>query len=542
MDYNRLAELLFPNAKQVEEIEKKYPPRKLPAGAEVTRIAPSPTGFFHMGNFFSALIDFQIARSSNGVFYFRCEDTDKKREILGADKVALSMLKKLEVYPSEGWLLEGSVGEYGPYKQSERVQIYHAYAKKLVSEGKAFACFCKKPEGIGEVKEEREKRFKENSSNEEYDPCRNLTLEQIEEKLKRGEKFAIRLKTRGKDGDRTSFQDVQKGKIEMQANAKDVVLVKEDGIPPYAFAHAVDDHLMKTTLVVRGEEWLSSTPAHLEIFEALGFAPPRYFHTPVVSTINEHGGKEKLSKRKHPEANMSYFIEQGYPVGAVKEYVLNLISSAFEPWRNAHPEAELSEFKISRGDITAVMPVFDIVKLNDVSKNVIARMTAEKVYESVLAWAEEYDSKFAKILKADKAYCTKVFNIDREGPKPRKDIFKWSMIEGYFDYMFHRPKIELEDKQKFKSFISEYAKKFEFPADKESWFARVKEVAASLGYATDNKAYKLSPEKYEGNTAKACEHIRIALTGRKDAPDLFTLICILGEAETQARFAAALEA
>ena len=291
MDYNRLAELLFPNAKQVEEIEKKYPPRKLPAGAEVTRIAPSPTGFFHMGNFFSALIDFQIAKSSNGVFYFRCEDTDKKREILGADKVALSMLKKLEVYPSEGWLLEGSVGEYGPYKQSERVQIYHAYAKKLVSEGKAFACFCKKPEGIGEVKEEREKRFKENSSNEEYDPCRNLTLEQIEEKLKRGEKFAIRLKTRGKDGDRTSFQDVQKGRIEMQANAKDVVLVKEDGIPPYAFAHAVDDHLMKTTLVVRGEEWLSSTPAHLEIFEALGFAPPRYFHTPVVSTINEHGGK-----------------------------------------------------------------------------------------------------------------------------------------------------------------------------------------------------------------------------------------------------------
>ena len=537
MDQKRLAELLYPNVKEVQEIEKTYPERNLPKGAEVTRFAPSPTGYLHIGHFFSALIDYQIALSSGGVFYFRCEDTDKKREIEGADKIALEMLKTLKVYPTEGWLLDGERGDYGPYKQSERVEIYKAYAKKLVSEGKAFPCFCKKPENLAEVKSDRAKRFDGSATNEEYDPCRNLTFDEIASKIEIGEKFALRLKTHGKDGDRIKVRDVQKGEVEMQANAKDVVLMKENGIPPYAFAHPIDDHLMKTTLVVRGEEWLPSAPAHLEIFEALGFAAPKYFHTPLISKLNEKGGREKLSKRKHPEADMRFFVKEGYPVDGIKEYILNLISSDFEPWRTKNPTDSLSDFKISAGNITAVMPIFDIVKLNDVSKNVIARMNARQVYAEVLKWAESFSPEFASKLKARPEYCVQVFNIDREGPKPRKDIFKWGMIEEYFSYMFHSPKIDgaAQDKKKFERFISAYLREFTFPEDKDSWFAQVKEVAGKLGYALDNKVYKQNPDSFEGNVAKACEHIRIALTGRKDAPDLFTLITILGKDEVVKR-------
>lgn len=544
MDYKKLAQLLYPNALDANEIEKKYPPRKLPDGAEVTRFAPSPTGYLHIGGFFSALIDYQIARASNGIFYFRCEDTDQKREVVGADKIALEMLKILNVYPDEGWTLDGDKGIYGPYKQSQRAPIYQAFAKKLVAEGKAFPCFCTKTEGKEDVLELRAARYDKNSTNEEYDPCRNLTYEEIEEKIKAGKKFALRLKTRGKDGDRIKFIDVKKGEIEMQANAKDVVLVKEDGVPPYTFAHPIDDYLMRTTLVVRGEEWLPQTPVHLEIFEALGFEPPRYFHAPLISKLTENGGREKISKRKHPEADMRFFVKNGYPVKAVRAYVLNLINSGFEQWLNQHPDADLDEFKFGGDEITAVMPVFDNVKLNDISKNIIARLSAAQVYEQVLAWAKDYSPKFAEILIARPQFCTNVFNIDREGPKPRKDIYNWAMIEDYFGYMFHRPSIDaalIDNADNFKEFVSAYRASFALAETKEDWFAGVKDVAQKLGYATDNKLYKANPELFKGNTAKACEYIRIAITGKKDAPDLYTLMTILGEDEVKERLAAAIK-
>lgn len=544
MDYKKLAQLLYPNALDATEIEKKYPPRKLPDGAEVTRFAPSPTGYLHIGGFFSALIDYQIARASNGIFYFRCEDTDQKREVAGADKIALEMLKILNVYPDEGWTLDGDKGVYGPYKQSQRAPIYQAFAKKLVAEGKAFPCFCTKTEGKEDVLQLRAARYDKNSTNEEYDPCRNLTYEEIEEKIKAGKKFALRLKTHGKDGDRIKFHDVKKGEIEMQANAKDVVLVKEDGIPPYTFAHPIDDYLMRTTLVVRGEEWLPQTPVHIEIFEALGFEPPRYFHAPLISKLTETGGKEKISKRKHPEADMRFFIKNGYPVKAVRAYVLNLINSGFEQWLNQHPDADLDEFKFGRDEITAVMPVFDNVKLNDISKNIIARLSAAQVYEQVLAWAKDYNPEFAEILIARPQFCTNVFNIDRDGAKPRKDIFNWAMIEDYFGYMFHRPSIDsslIDSTDNFKEFISAYLASFNLAATKEEWFAGVKDVAQKLGYATDNKIFKANPELFKGNIAKVCEYIRIAITGRKDAPDLYTLMTILGEDEVKERLAAAVK-
>lgn len=544
MDCKKLAQLLYPNAKDAAEIEKRYPPRSLQPGAEVTRFAPSPTGYLHIGHFFNALIDYQIAKGSNGVFYFRCEDTDKKREVKGADKIALEMLKLLKVYPNEGWLLDGEKGEYGPYKQSERLEIYHAFAKKLVSEGKAFPCFCTKTEGKADVLEQRAARFDKNATNEEYDPCRNLTYDEIAEKIAAGQKFALRLKTNGKDGDRVQFSDVKKGEIEMQANAKDVVLVKEDGIPPYTFAHPIDDYLMKTTLVVRGEEWLPQTPVHLEIFDALGFTPPKYFHAPLISKLNADGGREKLSKSKHPEADMRFFIKNGYPVDSIKEYVLNLINSGFEQWRNAHPDVDLDEFKFSGSEITAIMPIFDEIKLNDISKNVIARLNASQVYDQVFEWAKSYSPDFAKLLAEKPQFCTNVFNIDREGPKPRKDIYNWSMIENYFGYMFHRPVIDreiIDNEANFKEFILAYLHAFSLSETKEEWFDLVKQIAQKEGYATDNKLYKAQPELFKGNTAKVCEYIRIALTGKKDAPDLYTLMTILGEDEVKARLRAALK-
>ena len=510
----------------------------------MTRFAPSPTGYLHIGHFFNALIDYQIAKGSNGVFYFRCEDTDKKREVKGADKIALEMLKLLKVYPNEGWLLDGERGEYGPYKQSERLEIYHAFAKKLVSEGKAFPCFCTKTEGKADVLEQRAARFDKNATNEEYDPCRNLTYDEIAEKISAGQKFALRLKTNGKDGDRVQFSDVKKGEIEMQANAKDVVLVKEDGIPPYTFAHPIDDYLMKTTLVVRGEEWLPQTPVHLEIFDALGFTPPKYFHAPLISKLNADGGREKLSKSKHPEADMRFFIKNGYPVDSIKEYVLNLINSGFEQWRNAHPDVDLDEFKFSGSEITAIMPIFDEIKLNDISKNVISRLNASQVYDQVFEWAKSYSPDFAKLLAEKPQFCTNVFNIDREGPKPRKDIYNWSMIENYFGYMFHRPAIDheiIDNEANFKEFILAYLHAFSLSETKEEWFDLVKQIAQKEGYATDNKLYRAQPELFKGNTAKVCEYIRIALTGKKDAPDLYTLMTILGEDEVKARLDAALK-
>lgn len=544
MDYKKLAQLLYPNALDASEVEKKYPPRNLPDGAEVTRFAPSPTGYLHIGGFFSALIDYQIARASNGIFYFRCEDTDQKREVEGADQIALEMLKILNVYPDEGWTLDGDKGIYGPYKQTQRAPIYQAFAKKLVAEGKAFPCFCTKTEGKEDVLELRAARYDKNSTNEEYDPCRNLTYEQIEENIKAGKKFALRLKTKGKDGDRIKFNDVKKGEIEMQANAKDVVLVKEDGVPPYTFAHPIDDYLMKTTLVVRGEEWLPQTPVHLEIFEALGFKPPRYFHAPLISKLTENGGREKISKRKHPEADMRFFIKNGYPVKSIKAYVLNLLNSGFEQWLAQNPDADLDEFKFGGDEITAVMPVFDDVKLNDISKNIIANMKADEVYDKVLAWAKDYSPEFAKILIDRPEFCTNVFNIDREGSKPRKDIYNWAMIENYFGYMFHRPVVDktiIDNENNFKELVGAYLSAFKLADTKEDWFAGVKEVAQNNGYAVDNKLFKAQPELFKGNTAKVCEYIRIALTGKKDAPDLYTLMTILGEDEVKARFAEAIK-
>ena len=532
MDYKKIAEMLFPNNKlTVEDIEKKYPPRNLKEGAEVTRFAPSPTGFMHIGGLFQAIIDKNIAKRSGGVYILRIEDTDKKREVIGASTIILNILKKYGAEPDE-YEEKGVkvVGNYGPYFQSEREEIYKAYAKKLVSEGKAFPCFCRKTEGLNDVKEKREKMFSLGLT-EDKDPCRNLTEEQIEEYLKDGKPFAIKLKAKGNGQNKVKIYDVLKGELEMQENGEDAVLLKSDFMPTYAFAHAVDDHLMRTTTVVRGEEWLPSYPLHLEIFEALGFKPVKYVHTPLIYKIRENGGKTKISKRIDAEADMRYFSKEGYEPEAVEEYLVNLANSNFELWRKENPLAPLSEFPFDGFNITANTPVFDIVKLNDISKELIAKYSAEKCYQKLLAWAVENSMENVEYLKKDKEYVIKVLNIDREKDKPRKDIYKWGMFFDYYDYMFSAPKtyqIDESERKKFEEVLRAYKNYIDL-SDKTIWFDKIKEMSKKLGYAVDNKEYKKSPDAFKGNVAKVCEFIRVAVTGQKNSPDLFEIMSVLGK-------------
>lgn len=540
MNYKKLADMLFADNKPtVEEIEKKYPKRGLPKGAYVTRFAPSPTGYMHLGGFFQALIDFNIAKRSGGVFYLRIEDTDSKREVAGASAVIMNILTAYGLTPDEFQLKGGvTVGDYGPYYQSERQEIYKAYAKKLVSEGKAFPCFCRKTEGLKDVQEKREKKFAV-GINEDKDPCRNLTIEQIEEFLKAGKKFAIRLKSNGNGTHKIKLHDGSKGDLEIIENGSDAILLKNDMMPTYHFAHAIDDTLMGTTVVVRGEEWLPSYPLHVEIFNALGFKMPKYIHTPLIYKFNEKGNKIKISKRKHPEADMRYFDREGYDKEAVVEYLMNLINSNFESWRANHKTADLMEFPFDGFKITANTPIFDFVKLNDVSKEIISHYTAQKCYEELLLWAKEYSLENVDYLIKDRDYVTKVLNIDREKPNPRKDIYKWSMFFDLFDYMFSAPaKFDFENvnKKDFEKVLREY-KKYINLSSKETWFANIKKMAEELGYATNNKAYKENPEKYKGNVATVCEYIRIAITGRKDSPDLFEIMSLLGEKQVLERMA-----
>ncbi|MBQ7453330.1 MAG: glutamate--tRNA ligase [Clostridia bacterium] len=539
MDYKKLADLLFPNLPlTTQEIEKKYPPRKIKEGEIVSRYAPSPTGFMHLGNFFQMFISYALAKSSNGVEFLRLEDTDAKREKAEAKEVIYQILNHFGIKFNEYQTLDGKdIGAYGPYVQSQRADIYKAYAKKLVSEGKAFPCFCKKTEGKEDVVAQRAIKFK-NDDEKEYDPCRNLTLEQVEEKLKANKPFAIRLKTKNDGSQRIVFNDLLKGDIEAKANAKDFILLKSDGIPPYAFAHAIDDTLMGTNLVVRGEEYISSTPAHLELFDALGFKHIQYCHNPLICKIDENGNRRKLSKRLDVEADMRYYITNGYPNDSIFEYLLTLLSSSFENWRSNNPNTRWQEFKFTPSNITAVAPICDLVKLNDISKTIISKMSASEVYENVLTWANEFDKPFAEYLTKNKKYAICVFNIDRETPKPRKDIYCWSMVKEYFSYMWNAPQTnELEDADEtnYKEFIKAYADNFKLASSKEDWFNGVKELADKLGYATDNKLYKANPEAYKGNTAKACEFIRLALTGHKNSPDLYEIMTILGENEVKSR-------
>ena len=543
-NYQKIADLLYPNNKYtVEEILKKYPKRNLKQTQVVSRYAPSPTGYMHLGNFFQMFISYNLTRVTDGVFFLRIEDTDAKREKKDATKVIYEILDKFGIKANEYQTLDGQdIGEYGPYVQSQRVEIYKAFAKKLVSEGKAFPCFCRKTEGKEDVLKLREHKF-ENDDLKEYDPCRDLSFEEVEANIKAGKPFAIRLKTKNDGTERVKFYDLIKGEIDTKANAKDIILVKSDGVPPYAFAHAIDDTLMGTTTVVRGEEYISSTPAHMEIFDALGFDYVTYCHNPLICKIGAEGNRRKISKRYDPEADMRFYFEKGYPIESVLEYLLNLINSGFENWRRQNPDLSWKEFKFGVNDITAVAPIFDLVKLNDISKNLISRMKAAQVYDQTLAWAKENDIEFASLIEKHKDLTVNALNIDREIERPRKDIGAFSEVKGLYSY-FYNELLNREELLNFdvkftnetiKLFLNEYLKVLNLNVTKEDWFALIKEVAGSCGFATDNKAYKANPELFRGNVADACAIIRVAVTGRNQTPDLYSIMKVLGEQEVKNR-------
>lgn len=543
-DYNALAELLYPHIdKTPADYEEIYPERQLKEGARVTRFAPSPTGYIHLGNLFSAMISKLAASVSDGVFFLRIEDTDKKREVENGVTAILSGLSKYGIVPMEGMTGEDTeTGAYGPYKQSKRKDIYACFAKDLVRKGLAYPCFCTEEE-LNEMREKQEKAGVNPGYYGEWAVCRNLSFEKQKEYIESGRPYVLRLRSQGKPDGVARTEDLIRGKIEMPENTMDVVLIKSDGIPPYAFAHAVDDHLMRTTLVVRGDEWIASLPAHLEIFKALGFKPPKYAHISPIMKLDD-GNKRKLSKRKDPEAAVSYYSQQGYPKQSVLEYLMTLANSNYEDWRRANPDAPISAFPFNIKKMSQSGALFDIYKLNDVSKNVISKMPAEEVASLVLDWSREYDTELHSIIKDDQSYLTELFSIDRYGKKPRKDIAMWSEVKDYIAY-FYDSLFRIDDalpeniaQADAKAICEAYINVFNFEDDKDTWFNKIKYMCAPLGFCPDVKQYKAEPQGFKGHVGDVASVIRLSVTGRLNTPDLHSILRLLGQERTIKRLKA----
>ncbi len=543
MDTIKLAEMLFPEIDvTVEEIMRVYPKRILPIGAEVTRIAPSPTGYLHIGHVYGAFIDKLIAYHSSGVFYLRLEDTDAKREVENSGEIAYSMLSHFGLRADEGYMgaKREQIGNYGSYIQSERSKIYCAFAKHLVELGHAYPCFCNSANNKEEILKRRQEQLEQNNDIEEKDVCRDLTFEEIEENLKQGKPFAIRLKSTGDSNKTFKIKDEIKGEREVRENTKDIIILKSNKTPPYALAHAVDDTLMGTTTVVRGEEWYPSLSSHIELFNKLGLPYPKYAHTPVICKLDESGNKRKLSKRKDKEADARYFVEQGYPVASIMEYLLNLINSDFEDWRKQNPTASYYDFPFKVSKIGSNNPMFDFNKLDDCSKQVISHFSAEDIYGNTLSWAKEYDKKFFDIIKDKKEFCISLFSIDRNNNNPRKDISKWSDISSLYFYMFESlTKLKLKDYEIYEqiskedtiSLLNAYKNEYSPSDDKQKWFERIKDICQKQNFCDNIKEYKKNPTAYKGSVADVSGIIRVAVTTKKNTPDLYEIMKLLGKEE-----------
>ncbi len=536
-DNKKLAELLFSNiTKTPEDYEAMYPERDLPEGARVTRFAPSPTGYLHIGGLFAALIAKLTADTTNGVFFLRIEDTDKKREVEDGISHIVNGLHGFGIDPDEGIMgMDSESGAYGPYQQSKRKEIYQTYAKHLVEEGMAYPCFCTAEE-LDRMRARQEEAGVTPGYYGEYASCRNLSYEEIEEKIKAGMPYVLRLKSPGTPEGKITYQDMIKGKIEMPENQTDIVLLKTDGIPTYHFAHCIDDHLMHTTHVVRGDEWISSVPTHIQLFKACGFKVPKYAHIAPIMKLDD-GNKRKLSKRKDPEAAVSYYLEEGYPKESVLEYLLTLANSNFEDWRRANKEAPLSAFPFNLKKMSVSGALFDLVKLNDVSKNVISVMPAETVLEKTLAWAKEYNREFYQLLSADTEKAKAILQIDRGNKKPRKDIAKWSDVPAYAAYFYNElytadytlpANIAPADAA---AILKAYRDVYNPADDKDAWFQRMKDLCEPLGFTPNVKEYKANPDAYKGHVGDVSTVIRVAATSRTNTPDLYYILQILGKEE-----------
>ena len=542
--YKELADLIFPNVKDKEYYEEKYPRRELPEGAMVLRVAPSPTGNVHIGTIYQALINKIAAKRSGGVFYARIEDTDQKREIEGGIKQIIEALNDFDVAPDEGMVSEEEWnGNYGPYKQSLRKEIYQSYAKFLLEQGKAYPCFCSQEE-LNEIRAKQEAAKIRPGYYGAWAKYRNLSVQDAIDKIKNGEPYIIRFKSQGREDKKIKHKDVIKGNIEFPENDQDIVIIKADGLPTYHFAHVIDDHLMGTTHVTRGDEWLSSVPLHLQLFYELGFRAPKYAHTPTLLK-NDNGNKRKISKRKDPEAAASYYIEEGIPADAVKEYLLNIANSSFENWRRANSDKDIYDFDFHLNKMSVSGALFDMVKLLDVSKIVISKMSAEEVYEKTYAWAEKYDEELKDILK-DKEYSLKVLGIERGNKKPRKDIAKWSDVKENIIYMYDEkymnsnieyPYQVINDKSDIDTILKLYLENYyNENDDKQTWFDKIKELAGSLGYASEVKEFKANPGMYKAHVGDVSTVLRVALTGRTNTPDMYEIMQVLGKESIINRF------
>lgn len=540
MDYEYLASLLYPDVVMTPEmLEEKYPPRKLPEGAAVTRFAPSPTGYVHFGGLYQAMTDERIAHRSGGIFYLRIEDTDRKREVADGVSSIVGSLAKIGMTFDEGVLPGGEKGDYGPYIQSQRTDIYRVYAKKLVSEGKAYPCFCT-PEELDAIRAEQEAIKADPGYYGKWAVWRDADIDKIKEMLDAGKDFVLRFRCEGSAENKYKFVDQIKGEIEITENDKDHVIMKSDSTPPYAFAHAVDDHLMRTTHVVRGEEWLPSLPFHIQLFKALGFRLPKYCHTALILKL-DNGNKRKISKRKDPEAAVDFYVSGGYPNAALKDYVMTLLNSNFEEWRMANPDADAATFAFSTKKMPVSGSLFDMDKLNDVCKNTVSRMSAQDVCDKVTEWAKDYDEQLYSLLSADRDYAVSVFSIGRGGKKPRKDFGTWSEVRGYvsffYDELFTRTdsipdSFSTDDVNAvFDAFRAGYNEN----DTQDEWFSKIKNIASSLGFCADMKEYKQSPEKYKGSVADVSMFLRIAVTGRMNSPDLYCVMKILGADRVKSR-------
>lgn len=545
MNYKDLADLIFPNSKDISYYENKYPERKLPEGAMVTRFAPSPTGFVHIGGLFGSTVDKKLAQQTNGIFILRIEDTDQKREIENGVIQIVESLKDFGIIPDEGMIGEKEeIGNYGPYKQSARKEIYQAYAKSLIEKGRAYPCFAT-PEELEEMRQKQEQAKIRPGYYGVWAKYRNLTVDEAIERIQKGENYIIRFKSLGNEERKLKHHDLIKGNIDFPENDQDIVIIKSDGLPTYHFAHAVDDHLMRVTHVIRGDEWLSSLPLHLDLFKALEFKVPKYAHTAAIMK-EENGGKRKISKRKDPEAAVSYYHEQGIPSDAVTEYLLNIANSNFESWRKANPNTPVNQFDFQLNKMSVSGAVFDLVKLLDVSKNIISKYDAKAVYDNALQWAKKYDLQLAELLQRDAEFTLKVLGIERGNVKPRKDISKWADVKDTIEYMYDNIFLEqnisyefpkIQDKEEIKRILTDYLSNYyQEQDDKQTWFDKIKDLAESLGYAREVKQYKQDPEQYpKGHVGDVSMVLRVALTGRTNTPDMYEIMQVLGKESIEKR-------
>ena len=547
--YKDLAEYIFKDVTEtIEDLEKKYPPRKLPVGAEVTRFAPSPTGFLHLGSLSTSIIDYKVAHDTKGVFYLRLEDTDTKREIEGSGEKLVKQLQYFGINLDEGYLGH-DVGEYGPYRQSERAHIYRICIKHLMEIGRAYPCFCS-AEQLEETRQIQEANKEIPGYYGDYAICRNIEPEEALNRIKNGEPYVIRFRSLGNHNNKVVFHDEIRGDIAIAENDMDIVILKSDGLPTYHFAHAVDDHFMHTTTVIRGEEWIASAPIHLELFKALNFELPRYAHVPVIMKL-DNGNKRKLSKRKDPEANVKNFIEGGYPNEALKAYLLSIANSNFEEWTMETHCYDIDKFPFSFSKMSLDGILFDQDKLNYFSKEIIAQFTAEDFYNRLLVWSKDYDEVLYKHISANKDMTVAILNIERGGDKARKDFSSYKDVYPIIGFFYNDryeeiikngfPFNELIDKEVIKEVLTDFADTNDYSLANDVWFNSVKELGVRHGFAESGKIYKQNKEAYKGHVGDVAEMIRVALCGAKNSPNLHSVLQILGKEEVSRRIKIAVD-